>query len=263
MKTTIKRGAPFIILVLTALAILAAFLVSFKAAATGTMSVSGNTSAGENQPGWMFNRDTNTSAPYIFTHDKASLGIGSLYAGPIDGTNDSSKFIAEYFPGTLPVPEFQSLSYDYLIGQGGDQGDVGQFYVNIYANIDNSTNYYDCRYDYVAGSGSTDTFTKIYARPDEAPTNVTRSSSARIDACPPLLSQMPAGSHIRAFAINMGDTSGNDANLSAYFDSVEVALLDDFTVFNFEPRPRSKEDCAGDNWRLYKFRNQGQCMKSI
>lgn len=74
---------------------------------------------------------------------------------------------------------------------------------------------------------------------------------------------MPAGSHIRAIALNVGDTTDADMGLDAYIDNVELALVGDATTFNFEPRPRTKEDCSGDKWKQYRFRNQGQCVKSI
>ncbi len=271
MKTIVKRAFPPMIAILTALAIAAAFVISLDVTAEGTELVSGNTSTGENQPGWMFNRDVNTATALAFTHEKASLGIGSLYAGPITNTNynqvpgnnpNSDKFVAEYFPTSLAVSDFRSFSYDYLIGAGGETDDVGKFYVNIYANIDDSDNYYDCRFDYVAKVGSKEFFTKVVIYGQDAPSFVAESTSARA-TCPQTLEQMPEGSYIRAIALNMGDTTDSDTGLDAYFDNVEVAQKTDFTVFNFEPRPRTKADCSGDGWKQYRFKNQGQCMKSL
>lgn len=263
MKSFINKIPHLIITAGTALLMLAVFVVSLSVDASGIITVTGNTSAGENQTGWLFNRDTSTTAPYTFTLEKASLGIGSLYAGPISTTDASSKFIAEYFPGSLKVVDFHAFSYDYLIGSGGNESDTGKFYVNIYANIDDSTNYFDCRYDYVAKTGSTANFVKVVVAEQDAPTAVTKGNSARIAECPPTLQGMPDGSHIRALAINMGDTEANDSGLDAYFDNVEVALVGDATGFNFEPKPRTKEDCAADGWKRYNFKNQGQCTKTI
>ena len=51
-------------------------------------NIYGDTSSGENQPGWLFNRDVTTATPYEFNTDQASIGNGSLYVLPI--TNGSS-----------------------------------------------------------------------------------------------------------------------------------------------------------------------------
>lgn len=66
---------------------------------TTTIIVSDDTAAGENQPGWMFNRDTSTDTPFYFTSTEASIGSGSLYVSPITNTEDGNndKFISELF----------------------------------------------------------------------------------------------------------------------------------------------------------------------
>lgn len=258
MKPIMKKAFPPMIAILTAFAIAAAFVVSLNVTAEGTMLVSGNTSVAENQEGWMFNRDT--TSLYTFIHDKASLGIGSLYVGPIGAS--AEMFTAEYFPQSLPVSSFHSFSYDFLMGAGAEETDLQFFQARIFANIDDSNNYFDCRYDYVAKAGSKEFFTKSVLFAQDAPLNVVTADPART-TCPPTLEMMPVGSHIRAIALSVGDETDADSGLDAYFDNVEVALKSDFTVFNFEPRPRTKEDCQGDKWKLYRFKNQGQCMKSF
>mgnify|MGYP007100954534 CR=1 FL=1 len=65
--------------------LLAVVMALPAAAATTTVVVGGNTAAAENEPGWMFNRDTTTSTPYEFTNAKASIGAGSVYIEPIGG----------------------------------------------------------------------------------------------------------------------------------------------------------------------------------
>jgi hypothetical protein len=266
-----------LVIALAALAIGSVVVLSFNVTAAGDITVSGNTSAGENQTGWFFGRDRTTYTPYKFTSDAHSFGTGSLYAGPITNTNsgdqndmpdnppNNDKFIAEYFPDTLPVEKFKSFSYDYKIGPSGNVSQTNLFYLNVYATIDDSDEYYDCRFDYVVDSGSKDSFTKAVVLVNSSPTQVSKRGT-RITSCPSILSAMPTGSHIRAFAINMGDTSGSDLGLDGYFDQVELVLLNadgtsDVTTFDFEAGPQSKADCQGKKWQVYGFRSQGQCIK--
>ena len=70
--------------------------------------VSGDTSEGFNQPGWLFNRDVSTSTPFEFNTDQASIGTGSLYVSPI-GENAPNKFIAENFLNEL-VADVEMIS---------------------------------------------------------------------------------------------------------------------------------------------------------
>jgi hypothetical protein len=93
--------------------------------ADSTVVVSGNTSAGENQPGWMFNRDANTDTPFEFNVAQASIGSGSLYVLPI-GANAQDKFIAENFI-LSPIASVDSISYDYMIAGSGDAQDDEQY----------------------------------------------------------------------------------------------------------------------------------------
>ena len=50
-----------------------------------------------------------------------------------------------------------------------------------------------------------------------------------------------------------------------YFDNVVVTTTAGETVYDFEPVPQSKSDCAGGGWQDYgtQFKNQGQCVKFI
>jgi hypothetical protein len=224
----------FLIGTVAGVGILLATIVPALAANT-TVVVHGNTAAGENQPGWLFNRDVSTSTPFEFNTDHASVGTGSLFVKPI-GSNPSDKFIAENFLAT-PVSNINSISYDFLIAGNGTASSAGQFYLNVYANIDNSTNFYDCRYDYVPSTGSTSSFTTFTVHPGDTPTNVTKRGSRFSGSCPATLAGMPSGSYVRVFAINVGDTSASDTGLAGYLDNVVTNLSSGTTTYDFEPLP--------------------------
>ena len=244
------------------------FFSPSDSAASGVVIVSGDTAAAENEIGWMLNRDPETATAVSFVSGVGNFGTGSLYAGPITNTNfnnivdndpNNDKFVAEYFPGNVPVANFNSFSYDAKIET---EGASNLIYLNIYTNIDASDNFFDCRYDYVFTTVSTASFNKHVVYPGIAPSAIQKRGD-RITACPAVLEDMPASSTIRAIALNMGDTTASDTGLSAYFDNVEVIFNNEATYFNFEPLPQTKEDCQKDGWARYGFKNQGQCMKSI
>ena len=250
--------------VAVALASIASFMLVFAApaAAAGTVIVSGNTSAGENQPGWLFNRDTSTSTPYEFNTDEASIGAGSLYVPPI-GTNASDKFIAENFI-LSPMENIESISYDFMIGDGGDDSDEEQFYMNVYANFGTSdqTKFYDCRYNIVPTDGSTTDFTTVTFDPTQNYPVTTRSSSP--ETCPASPADMGEGAFIRVFSLNVGDTDAADVGLDGYLDNVVVNTSDDVTIYDFEAIPTSKDDCKKGGWEDYGvFKNQGDCVSFV
>jgi hypothetical protein len=214
--------------------VMAAFMVALQplygvitaptAGATAQV-VSGNTST------WMFNRDTDTSTPYHFTTAEAKTGYGSLYVEPI-GINPSDKFIAEYFNKTA-IDQLKSISYDFQIAGNGTTASADQFYLNVYATIDASDTYYDCRFDYVPTIGSATTFKKASFKTTDTPTRVAKRGD-RIAACPATLAEMPAGSHMRAFALSVGDTGASDAGLAGYLDNVVVKKVGDVETYDFE-----------------------------
>ncbi len=214
------------------LSVFALFAFAIRVYADSTVTVSGNTSVGENQTGWMFNRDTNTATPFEFSAAEASLGNGSVYVEPI-GANAADKFVAENFLRS-PVAELNSVSYDFLIAGNGDVNDAQEFYLNVYATIDNSTVFYDCRFDYVPSTGSTSNFTTATFSVTDTPVNVVKRGN-RIDACPATLAGMPADSHVRAFSISVGDTSTNDMGLAGYLDKVVVDTDSTVTTYDLEP----------------------------
>ena len=184
------------------------------AASAASQVVTGNTST------WLFNRDTSTSTPYHFTTAKAKTGYGSLYVEPIGAVDPKDKFVAEYFDKTS-IDQLKTISYDFMVAGTGTAASANQFYLNIYATIDNSDEYFDCRFDYVPSVGSTSSFSKAKFHATDIPTAVTKRNN-RIDICPPTLAEMPEGSHMRAFAINVGDTGTSDAGLAGYLDNVVV-----------------------------------------
>jgi hypothetical protein len=235
-------------------------------AAASTVVVSGNTSSGENQPGWMFNRDS--TAPYEFNEDQASIGEGSLYVKPI-GSTPSEKFVAENFINT-PIAGIDSISYDFQIGDGGSASQANQFYMNVYANFGSSPDdkFYDCRYNVVPTVGSTTDFTTVTFDPTQAYDVTTRSSSPF--ACPAVPADMDLsdpGSTIRAFALNVGDSSASDAGVSGYLDKVVVTSANgDVVTYDFEQTPTvlpNKEACKNGGWMksdIPEFKNQGDCV---
>ena len=73
---------------------------------------------------------------------------------------------------------------------------------------------------------------------------------------------MGAGATLRALVINIGDGGAGDAGLDGLFDNVVVSTSAGETVYDFEPVPQTKADCAGAGWQDYgdQFKNQGQCV---
>lgn len=238
-------------------------------AATSTVVVTGNTAAGVNQPGWLFNRDVSTSTPYEFNTDEASIGAGSLYVQPI-GANAADKFIAENFLLT-PVADVDSVSYDFKIGAGGTVADKAHFYMSVYANFGQSDplKFYDCRYSVVPTVGSTGGFTTVTFDPTQAyPVTTRGGAEASPYTCPAVpadMDNLSAGSTIRVFSLNIGDTSASDLGLDGYLDNVVVNASGDVTTYDFEPAisPSNKDECKKNNWKTFNapaFANQGQCV---
>lgn len=216
------------------------FLVSGVVSAATTIVVSGNTAAGENQPGWLFNRDVTTSTPYEFNTNAASIGGGSLYVLPI-GATPANKFIGENFIQS-PMADVNSISYDFKIAGNGTNDSEEQFYMNVYANfgVSDDNKFYDCRYNVVPTTGSTAGFTTVIFDPTQSyPVTTRGGASASPFACPTVpadMDNLSAGSNIRAFALNVGDTSASDIDLAGYLDNVVVDRdSNGVTVYDFEP----------------------------
>ena len=241
--------------------------------ASSTVIVSGDTFDPGEYSGWLFNRDMNTQTPFIFTTDEASIGSGSLYIEPITNTinGNNDKFVGELFLNE-EIANVESLSYDFLIGSGGDASDEHEFYLNVYANFGESAfdKFYDCRYNIVPGSGSASDWTTITFDPTQSyPVTTRGGSSVSPYTCPPIpadMDNLSPNSTIHFAAINVGDTSGNDTGLDGYYDNVVVSLSDGVTIYDFEPEipnPTTKNDCKKGGWEEYGFSNQGQCIRFV
>lgn len=265
--------------------IVAFFAFTVVSYAATTIVVTGNTAAGENQPGWLFNRDVSTSTPYVFNTDQSSIGSGSLYVAPI-GANPADKFVAENFINTA-IADVNSISYDFRIGSGGLDTQEEQFYMNVYANFGVSPDdkFYDCRYNVVPTVGSTSGFTTVTFDPTQAYPVATRTgASASPFTCPAVpadMDSLSAGSNIRMFALNVGDTSASDLGVDGYLDKVVVDTDSDVVTYDFEvsaptptvtPTPvlvgpsESKDQCKNGGWMTFNnptYKNQGDCVSSV
>lgn len=259
-------------LVLFSLSLVVFFISAGVVNAATTVVVMGDTATGENQPGWLFNRDVSTSTPYEFNTDAPSIGVGSLYVLPI-GATPANKFIAENFINA-PIADVNSISYDFLIGSGGDANDEEQFYMNVYANFGESADdkFYDCRYNIVPTVGSTTDFTTVVFDPTQSyPVTTRGGASASPYPCPAVPADMnllSAGSNIRAFALNVGDTSASDVGIDGYLDNVVTNTSVGEVIYDFEPAltPVTKMECKNGGWMNFNspvFKNQGECVRYI
>lgn len=232
-------------------------------AATALAATSSVVVSADGEGAWLFNRDS--AAPYEFSSTEASIGSSSLRVLPITNTvgGNSDKFIAELFITGTPVADIDSISYDFLIA-GGDAFDAGQFYMNIYTVYPAPGGWYDCRFDYVPGTGSTASFTTFAMAAGDAATSV-RTRTVFTPTCPRALAGMPAGSTISFISLNVGDTSGSDLGVGGYYDNVVLtASGGDTTVYDFEaPGPTSKDDCKLGGWEAFGFSNQGLCVSHV
>jgi hypothetical protein len=232
----------------------------FEPAST-VVVVTGNTAVGENQPGWMFNRDTNTDTPFTFNTDVSRIGVGSLYVFPI-GANASDKFIAENFINT-PIANVNSISYDFRIASTSLATQEEQFYMNVYANFgeSNDLKFYDCRYNIIPTTGSNTDFTTLTFDPTQSyPVDQRNTSPHTCPSVPADMDALSAGSNIRVFSLNVGDTSASDVGVNGYLDNVVTNLDSGVTVYDFEPIDLDADDdgvndtediCSGtnvDNW---------------
>lgn len=236
----------------------AALLVGAASASAATETVSA-----DGDSGWDFNPDPVNATPYEFTTEEESIGSGSLHVQPLPAT-PPQKFIGQKTLGTL-VSDLTSISFDFLIDDAGVVGPTTykQFYANVYVNLPTSdpNKFRDCRYDYVATSGSDSTWTTVTFTPSTTPTSI--GDPADAFTCPATMAGMPAGSVIRAFTLNVGDTSANDAGVGGYLDNVVVSQTGGSTTYDFEATPASKDDCKKGGWEAFGFKNQGECVSSV
>jgi hypothetical protein len=239
-------------LLVTATAAMTALLAP-PANASHTVVVTGNGN------GWTFNPDPNNATDHDFNFEEQSIGNGALEVQPISSTA-AHKFIALHTLGTA-VADLTSISYDFMIAGNGAASDASDFYINVYTNLPGSDTYYDCRFDYVATSGSTTDWTTQTALATDTPSLVASRGGA---TCPTTLAAMVQGSSVSAFTINVGDTSANDAGLGGYLDNVVVtSAAHGATTYDFDVALDEKDDCKDGGWASYGFANQGDCVSSL
>ena len=239
-------------------------LVASAALMVGAASASAATERvdSDGDSGWAFNPAPANATEYEFSTEYESIGSGSLHVLPISGAN-AKKFIAAKELGT-PVSDLTSISFDFMIDPDGTVGPTTykQFYANVYVNLPGSTTFYDCRYDYVATSGSDSSFTTVEITPSTVPTSKADRSGDGY-TCPATLGEVTPGSTIRAFALNVGDTTAGDTNVGGYLDNVVVTQSSGSTTYDFEASPGSKDDCKKGGFAAYGFKNQGQCVSFV
>ena len=253
MRTTPSRLVPLVAA--------AAFTLSLASAVTASADTVRVDADGVG--GWAFNADPAFTTPYAFSTAEESIGAGSLFVPPITNTNGTpgsrDKFIGINAPGTL-VSDLTSLAYDFQVASAGPTH-FKQFYLNVYTNLPASTTFFDCRWDYVPTSGAAGSWTTMSVTPATVPTG----KGDRVDAfvCPLTMDQMPAGSTVRAFALNVGDTGFGDTGVSGYYDNVVVSTSGGSTTYDFEATPSNKDDCKKGGHVDYGFENQGQCVARV
>ena len=268
-ELTINRGdhsvmkRNLIVLSLVSALLFSAAVSSSSAFAYATVRVTKNTvdtSLGENGSlGWWFNRDS--ASPYQFSLDKAKIGAGSLHVLPIvsnPGTTPNlgdQKFVGENFVKTAITAD-TAISFDYFRGTSP----ANQFYLNVYVNALNDNKFYDCRYDFVATGGSMTDWATVSST--ATPVNVQKSGTGRIATCPATLAGA-AGSFIRMFALNVGDSSNADIGVSGYLDNVVFTTGAGTTIYDLDVTLANKDACKKGGYALYGFANQGQCIASL
>lgn len=241
---------------------LVATLLMAGVAAASTTTTTRVTADGEAD--WHFNRDPNNVAPYDFSFEEASIGYGSLHAGPIASAGPS-KFIAELFDvdthlTSMPVAGLRSVSYDFMI-ENGTANQAKQFYLNLYVNVPGSDSFYDCRYDYVPAPTPTGQWTTVTF--SASARSLARTRGANGPLCTLAIADMPAGSKVTFLSLNIGDTGVGDVGVSGYFDNVGVSTDAATTVYDFEVPLSDKDDCKDGGFVRYGFSNQGPCVAAV
>jgi len=249
--------------------LVAAFATVLAVPALASAATTTTTVTGTNQAGFQFNRDTTTATPYEFNEDESSIGEGSLYVKPIGTTNPNDKFVAEKALGIL-VTDLTSISYDFQIAGNGTAADANDFYLNVYTNLPGSNTFYDCRYDFVPATGSTTSFTTANFAASSSPSFIGDRSGDSY-TCPATLAELEAGSTVKFFAVNVGDTSASDAGLAGYLDNIVVTTTNDKAIYDLEknlPKPvkaLNKDDCKDGGYKNFQtaYKNQGDCVSSV
>jgi hypothetical protein len=202
-----------------------------------------------------------------FTTDEAFIGSGSFQGSiPTTSTDRFDKVILSYTSSPYiegvndelwnrPVSDFEYIEYSFKADACGGTATScpEQFYLNVYTRSDDSiTVFYDCRYDFVPTTGGEEDGGWTTVRFDINTVGGTAVFSQSTNGCPdtgPDTLQNAADNNYvlgtneqypintgQIFALNMGDTSLNDAGLIGYFDSIVVKMKDEEPrVFDLEP----------------------------
>lgn len=222
--------------------------------------------------GWAFNAEPPFVTPADYTTDEASIGIGSIHVEPITNSGgNQNKFILRYVSDSeILVSDFESFSIDFLIDDD-DTSQVNQFYINFYTLTPDPSDgsWYDCRFDYVADSGSISSWSTLGFAAGDAADNV--DSKLTTGSCPTSPAGMPAGSTVLFTSVNLGDTSANDTTVGGYFDNAQLTVSGSTTIFDFEPYKvaKTKDDCKKGGWQEVfradgsSFKNQGDCIQYV
>ena len=202
--------------------------------------------------GWVVAPDG--TVPFAFAAGPASLGVGSLGFGPIDGTVGANKFVL-VAPYDGATSDLTSFSYDFYVDpvSPGGAADAEHFYINVY--VDDSTNgigtfgpgpgssgFYDCRYDLVPVVGAVGSWTTITFGQGSSWTNI---ADRRSGGCPSTLGGFAAGSAVIFVVLNGGQSTSSDAGLKGAFDNVLVTVGTDTTTYDFEPASACATSTSG------------------
>ena len=115
-------------------------------------------------------------------------------------------------------------------------------------------------------------FTTVVFDPTQAYDVTTRGGAVALPficpAVPTNLDLLSAGSNIRAFSLNVGDTSTSDIGLSGHLDNVVTDTDSGVTIYDFDPIigppvATKKDDCKLDGYTTYGFKNPGQCLRFV
>jgi hypothetical protein len=201
----------------------------------------------------------------------ADGGDGSFQFGPIGAPNASKQELQPPAINT-PVADFGGFEYDYDVIAPVAGNPANHFYLNAY--LDSSANgigtfsngFYDCRLSFVPSAAGAP-----WATLSVTPTTAASAQAGALCAGDEI-GEAPAGSLIRFFRLNGGDTSASDNGLVGAYDLVDITIGGDTTTYDFEPnlsQPATKDDCKNGGWKDLgrpdnsTFKNQGDCIQWV
>jgi len=183
----------------------------------------------------------NPAVPFGFTGPSDSVGgNGSFRFGPIGSPNGAKLEMQPPMVNSL-VSDFGGMQYDFQVITPVGGTPANQFYTNVYVDSSangigffgtdvGSTGFYDCRYSFVPTSSVAGWNTFSF---DSATVGV--NVAARHPSCGAnTIGGVPAGSTIRFFRMNGGDTSASDNGLEGAYDLVALTSAGTTTTYDFE-----------------------------